>query len=392
MTTLVTTAGPLNVLKAEVTELLEGAWTARVEVDTDDEITGAVVLTEGVTTWTGSIKPDLGAQEHGRFIAQLVGGTGGLSGILGVRNYDSPFLSDILSDIMTDAGEVLSPEVDTTVLVAQVERWSRLAGPGGLSLKQITDESTADHWRIRRDGLVWLGAETYPAVSPTFDFTEISRDPAQNSITIAPEDGQLLPAVGESFLDHNVVGVVTTIEEGSLRQTISWESGNGGDRLLGPMENLINAFVGRKIDYAKMYPSVVKAQNADGTLDLTPDDESIRGNGFKRIQISYGLPGVTALVPSGGRVNLYFQNGDPKQPRAALWEGSGVTALTVDGGSEEVLRGTSFVSALDTFVDALNTYIVVPVPSAPQTATWAAAVVAFKLALTTSTTSVLKVP
>ena len=162
--------------------------------------------------------------------------------------------------------------------------------------------------------------------------------------------------------------------------------------MLGPMENLINAFVGRKIDYAKMYPSVVKAQNADGTLDLTPDDESIRGNGFKRIQISYGLPGVTALVPSGGRVNLYFQNGDPKQPRAALWEGSGVTALTVDGGSEEVLRGTSFVSALDTFVDALNTYIVVPVPSAPQTATWAAAVVAFKLALTTSTTSVLKVP
>ncbi len=234
---------------------------------------------------------------------------------------------------MLTAGEVISPDVGPDILLASVERWSRRSGPGGLSLKQVTDESTADHWRIRRDGLVWLGVETYPAVLPTFDYTEITRDPAQDSITIAPEDDQPLPAVGDSFLDRNIVGIVTTIGVGSMRQVITWESatGAGGDRLLGPLGTLVNAFVGRQIDYAKMYPCVVNFQDPiTGTLDLTPDDETVRGNGFKRIQISYGLPGVTATVPTpGGRVNLYFQNGDPKQPRAALWEGSGVTLITV---------------------------------------------------------------
>ncbi len=329
-TTLATSAGALNVISAEITELLEGAWTALVEVDTDDDITGPVVLTEGTTVWVGSVKQ--GAQEHGRFIARLVGGTGGLSTSLDVRNYDSPVLGDILADIMLAAGEGLSPDVGADILLASVERWSRRSGPGGLSLKQVTDESTADHWRIRRDGLVWLGAETYPAVLPTFDYTEITRDPAQDSITIAPEDDQPLPAVGDNFLDRNIVGTVTTIGVGSLRQVITWESatGAGGDRLLGPLGTLVNAFVGRQIDYAKMYPCVVNFQDPiTGTLDLTPDDETVRGNGFKRIQISYGLPGVTATVPIGGRVNLYFQNGDPKQPRAALWEGSGVTLITV---------------------------------------------------------------
>lgn len=370
MTTLTTSAGPLNVIKAEITELLEGAWTARVEVDSDDELSGPISLTDGLTTWVGSIKPDRGAQEHGRFIAQLVGGTGGLATVLGVRNYDSPFISDILADLVSDTGEGLSPETDTSVLTAQVERWSRRSGPGGLSLKQITDESSADNWRIRRDGLIWLGAETYPAVPETFDFTEITRDPSQDTITIAPEENQVLPAVGNSFLGRNVVGVVTSIDEGSLRQVISWESGGGSDdRLLGPMKDLVDAFVGRQIDYARMYPSVVNEQNGDGTLDITPDDERVRGDGFKRVKISYGLPGVTAVVPSGGRVNLYFQNGDPKQPRAALWEGSGVTRIDIGDSPEFVALSNKILQVIS---DLLATGAAVMPAATPGPATFAA--------------------
>ncbi len=329
-TTLITTAGPVNVITAKITELQEGAWTARTDVDSDEEIIGPVVLTEGKTTWTGSVKR--GAQEHGRFIAQLVGGTGGLSGDIGVLNYDSPFIADIIADIITDTGEVLSPEVDAALLSAQVERWSRSSGPGGLSLKQIVDETIADHWRIRRDGLVWLGVEDYPVIPDTFEFTEISRDPANDSVTIAPEEDQVLVAVGDNFLGRNVAGVVTNINPGSLRQVISWETGTSSkDRLLGPLQDVIVATVGRQIDYTRFYPSVVNAQNADDTLDITPDDDRVKGDGFKRIIIDYGLPGVKASVPPGGRVNLFFQNGDPKQPRVGLFEGSGVTTITIDG-------------------------------------------------------------
>ncbi len=183
---------------------------------------------------------------------------------------------------------------------------------------------------------------------------------------------------------------MTTITPDSVRQEIHWQDDDGAtvsDRILGPMKRLIESFVGRRIDYAQMYPSKVNAQNGDGTLDITPDDERMRGDGLKNIAITYGLPGVTATIPSGGKVNLYFRNGDPKEPRAALFEGSGVTTVEVGGGTEPVLRGDAFVSALDTFVDALNVYIVIPVPTAPQTATWADAVVAFKLVLSTTAKS-----
>ena len=391
MTLLVTSSGPVNVISAVITEPKEGAWTARVVLDSDDPVTGPVVFQEGLTTWAGAQKR--GAQEHGRTVALLVGGTGGLSTAVGVRNYKAPRISQLLLDLMLDTKEVISPDISSTILFSQVERWSRRSGPGGLSLKQIADETSADTWRIRRDGLVWLGSEGYPVVPPTFSFVEISRDPGEDSVTIAPDDNQILVAVGDNFLGRNVAGVVTHISLNSLRQVISWESGDGStkDRVLGPMRTVVEAFVGRSIDYARWYPCKVKAQNADGTLDLTPDDERIRGNGFQSIQISHGLPGVTFTVPTGGRVNLYFQNGDPKQPRAALWESSGVTEIVVDGGSQAVMRGTTFVSSLDTFVDALSVYIQIPAPTGPDTVTWVAAVAAFKLALTTSTTSVLKV-
>lgn len=357
MTTLVTAAGPINVIHAEITEPLVGAWTARVEIDSDDPIVGPVVLNEGLTAWAGVQKR--GAQEHGRTIALLVGGTGGLSGALGVKNYNAPFIGDILADIMIDAGEVLSPDVSAALLTAKVERWSRRAGAGGLSLQQIADETTADHWRIRRDGRVWLGTEAYPVVPESFQFIETTRDPAQDTITIAPEDNQILVAAGDNFLGRNVAGVVTTIDPGEVRQVISWEpeSGPTGDRVLGPFRTIVEAFVGRQIDYAKVYPSVVKFQNPDGTLDLLPDDESIRGDGFKCIIITLGLPGVTVTVPIGGRVNLYFQDGDPKKPRAGLWEGSGVTAWTIDGGTDFVALAAKVLTELSVIKAAYDIHI-----------------------------------
>ncbi len=393
MTTLVTTLGPVNVLSATITEPKEGAWTARIELDSDDPITGPVALQDGLTIWNGAQKR--GAQEHGRTIALLVGGSGGLSQVLKVRNYKAPRIAELIADLMGDTLEAISPDVTLDILSSQIERWSRRSGPGGLSLKQIVDETSADVWRIRRDGLIWFGVEAYPEVPSSFQFTEISRDPSEDSITIAPEEDQVLVAVGDKFLDRNVAGVVTHISPGSLRQVISWEDPNGSttkDRLLGPMRTMVNAFVGRDIDYCRHYPCVVRAQNSDGTLDLMPDDERIRGNGFQSIIIDHGLPGITVKVPTGGRVNLFFQNGDPKQPRASTWEGSGVTEIAIDGGSQPVIRGTAHLAALSTFVTALSLYIVIPVPSTEQTTAYELAVTAFTDSFASATASVLKVP
>ena len=364
-TVLTTTQGDINVLSATIDETLKGAWTARVQVDSDADISGTVTLSnDGTTAWVGTVLRGT-AQEHGRVIAQIVGGGGGLSTQLGALNYDSATLADILADILAEAGEVISPTVSVDTLLALVERWSRPTGPAGLSVQQVVDEADAEHWRVLRTGLVWLGNEDYPVVPDSFQFQEIARIPDKDQIIIAPEDDQVLVAAGDNFLGRNVAAVSTVIDPSSQRQVITWEDEDPGtekDRKTGVLKRLVETFVGRRIDYAKMYPSVVNEQNADGTLDLTPDDDKIKGDGFKNIKISYGLPGVTATVPAGGRVNLYFQNGDPKQPRAALWEGSGVTLITVGAsGSAKVvvLDGDDLVKSAEMVVwmGQIETYI-----------------------------------
>ncbi len=362
MTVTVSTlaTGPINVIKGFIDETLEGAWTATLDLDADANLVGPVVMDiDGITIWNGVQRR--GAEEFGRVPTQLIGGAGKLSANLIARSYDTASILDILTDITVDAGEVISPLIDATILLAQVARWSRPTGAAGLSIKQVVDETTADHWRVRRDGLVWMGAETYPVVPPSFLFTEILREPEQGRIVIAPEDFQLLVAPGDNFEGRNVSSVRTVINgDGTTRQIISFEDQDGAsvlDRKIGVLRRLVESFVGRRIDYSQMYPCTVNLQNADGSLDVTPDDDRIKGNGFRRVGITHGIPGVTVTVPIGGQVNLYFQNADPKKPRCALWEdGSSVTTVSVGTSADFVALAGKVLTELQAIKTAYDTH------------------------------------
>ena len=87
--------------------------------------------------------------------------------------------------------------------------------------------------------------------------------------------------------------------------------------------------------YHAQYICTVQSQDADGNLDLLPDDERIRGTGLSRVPIRYGIPGVTARVVAGARVTLAFEAGDPSRPFAALWD---------PGVIEEIVTQAPFLS------------------------------------------------
>ncbi len=111
--------------------------------------------------------------------------------------------------------------------------------------------------------------------------------------------------------------------------------------------NIVENLVGRRLDYTQLYPAVVVKQNSDGTLQLLADSPTVRGTGHNNVRIRHGLPGVSVEVSAGARVRLGFENGQPSQPYASLWD-TDASFVTINLG---LAANTEYV-ALANKVDA----------------------------------------
>lgn len=96
-------------------------------------------------------------------------------------------------------------------------------------------------------------------------------------------------------------------------------------------------WVMRDTAYHRIFTAVVMAPSSGDTVDLLPDDPSIRGNGLQGVPISYGLPGAKATFAPGVRMFLFFENGDKTKPRAICFDGSHLT-MAFGGGVQALAR------------------------------------------------------
>ena len=332
----------LTGLDATIIEPSIGAWSATVEIDTEEELSGPALMEVDGVIFNGTFRR--GSVEAGRFIGEIIGGRGGLSTELDARFYSKVALGLVLTDLLAEIGEVLAPETAANVglLTARVEAWSRAAGKAGLAIRQFVDETPATIWRIRRDGTLFIGDDLFLPVSPEFEFIEIAKQPDQGKVIIAPEVAPVIKP-GDSFEGQNVSAVVTTVKPEGTRQEIFFEDENGDkkfDRLLGPMQRFIEQLVGKRIDYSQTYEGKVVVQRPNGRLDILPDDARIRGvGGLTDVQIFHGLPGVSLIVLPGERVLFVFRNGDPKLPAVTGWVDGG-------GGPPTLITINALVKAL----------------------------------------------
>ncbi|HUB09467.1 MAG TPA: hypothetical protein VMB50_20855 [Myxococcales bacterium] len=110
------------------------------------------------------------------------------------------------------------------------------------------------------------------------------------------------------------------------------------DRLKRSFAAIIRA-VFPAIDYWGEFPATVVSQNADGSLELQPDDR-VRWPSLSKVPLKHTAPGVTITVAQGTRVRFGFDGGDPGSPRAALFDqsSSGLLTMLLAGGGQGAAR------------------------------------------------------
>lgn len=112
------------------------------------------------------------------------------------------------------------------------------------------------------------------------------------------------------------------------------------DRLQAAIKLILDALLGRRLDYLALYPCKVVGQSGN-TVEVVPDDPRIPGT--TGVPVYSGTPGTTSVIPDGTRVLLGFEGGNPRSPYVALWGtlSPKPTSVTLEADSEATIDATS---------------------------------------------------
>lgn len=310
-----------------------GVWTADVDVDAAEVPAGpATLVLAGRLTLSGTVTR--GGSEAERWRGRIVGGAGGLERVVPAVAQQGGTFGLSLADVAARAGEQLSVGMDD--LSGTTPIWHRIAAPAAHAVADVA-RAAGCAWRVLPDGTVWMGQETWPLVSPAVDVIDWRPDLgrlelAGDVLGILP--GQTLRARSDLTVR---VGCVEHRATGDALRTVVLVEPDARERgrLVDAVARVVAALT-RRLDYQSLYPATVVAQDGDGTLHLTPDDPRVPG--CRGVPIRHGLPGVRVKVPTGARVLLTYEGGDPRAPVATLWDAPSVAELTVNGGTHPAAR------------------------------------------------------
>lgn len=144
---------------------------------------------------------------------------------------------------------------------------------------------------------------------------------------------------------------------------------------MSALERLIRRICG-DTRFHRLYPGTVELVRGDGSMDVTPDDEEMRGMGLPPLFPRAGLPAAKVTADAGARVLVGFAAGDPARPYIAEFA-SGRGTVSIDSGEASVacmndpldvlLEGTVGVQATINgfYVQPGTPPVVVPLPGVP---------------------------
>jgi hypothetical protein len=323
------TANDKPLLSASIREQAAGAWHATLDVDADADLTNPVMIVIDDQTWSGWLVQS--RVEHQYVRAVVVGGHGGLSTDLPVRDYSAAVagtvtVGSVLRDWARDSGETLDETSLSAITSTALPSWHREASRASDAIQAVLDVVGAT-WRVLRGGTIWVGTPAW--AETTVKPIELDSDWTEGVFTLADaaalEPGMTYSGERIAQVDHELVG-------GRLRTYARLQSRNGIlERLFARLE--------RRIDRACSWDAAATKANSGIEIECLPDDPRMRGAGLARAQMVNGLPGWTVTVPTGGRGLVTFSGARGNAPRWIGWsQGTPVTTLSFDGGSKAIAR------------------------------------------------------
>lgn len=348
----------LPVLRGDLKLPYSGAWTAELELDADSRPTGSVTLDLLGRTFSGTVVADpadadlaLSGDAGGFYRARIVGGAGGLGKPLEPQEWSQgAVVQQVLTAILSAGGESQAADIDPALLARVLPQWSFVQSTIGEALSALC-AYLGVVWRIRRDGLVWVGTPS-PAPTPAPDYiaTEIDPEAGQavwdlNEATVGPDqiiDGITLRQVAYRF------------DAGSLRALVTFAPG-----AVTALYTLFALWLRRvNLDYFRAVPGRIAAQDGT-TVQFQPDDS--RYSPLRRVAIRLGLPDTTVQIAPGARAVAAWEGAVPAAPVLASFGTSTASKIKVgvSATTQPTLRGTSYRNAQAAMNGSLATELVV---------------------------------
>lgn len=329
------------VLSGLLTVPAQGAWRASLDVDAGGApVAGQrVTITASGTVYSGTVRT--ATTDGGRSSLEVVAGAGGLRTTATVASYYQARGVQVAHDIALAAGETVELATQATLGALVLGHWSTLAVECGRAWQALADELGLSWW-VTPAGELAMGQRASSAYSGAV--VVISADDRIQLRVLALEACDLAP--GQTVDGLTVDTVEYAVSQDGERATVYGRAqGAAMADATGPARDMARA--------ARTWTARVAVSHADGTVDLVPDDDTLRGRGMQRVPVWLGIPG-TVTVPVGSRVGLLFANGKASEPVAALYAGDGLTTLDIGSGAGGYIALASLVA---TELGALKTAI-----------------------------------
>jgi hypothetical protein len=164
---------------------LSGRWTATLDVDTDQALSGAVALQDDGVTYKGYVVRAGVVAFGARVLA--VGGTGGLSKPVDAKSYFRVSAKTVIAELLAGVGEVLDGSSSTALLATPLASWTRAGKQTAATALQALCDELGARWRVLPSGAVWVGVDTWPKSPKSLEALMLDQDPALGTVLYAPD-------------------------------------------------------------------------------------------------------------------------------------------------------------------------------------------------------------